>query len=218
MNLRRLLDRARDDRGYTLSEVIVVGVVTSIILMAIGGMYLSTVQAERTISALSETTTSAQLAARSVDYGVRNGVILLPLQDGTDGGQMVVACTTGADPKTLDHKWQAWYYSPANGGEIRTRTFGNSAAPSVPDADELETWTLLLAGVERRPDPNVPPGDDLPVFSVTSDDPADPSAELVEVSLTFFTTGGGANSTTIDFASRLAPHPAYSSSEPEPCT
>lgn len=218
MNIRRPLDTLRDDRGFTLSEVIVVGVVTTIILMAIGGMYLSTLQAERTISALSETTTSAQLAARSIDYGVRNGVVLQPLQEGTDGGQLLAVCTAGAATGAPVYKWQAWYYSPADGGEIRTRTFDNDTAPSTPDADELATWTLLLSGVEHRPDASDPSGEGLPVFSVESDDPDDATAELVKVSTRFFTTGGGADSATIDFASRLAPHPVYTPSEPEPCT
>lgn len=218
MNLRRRLDRLRDDRGFTLSELIVVGVVTTIILMAVGGMYLSTVQAERTISALSETTTSAQLAARSVDYGVRNGVVLRPLQEGPDDGQLLSVCTAGAGTAGAIYKWQAWYYSPGGGGQIRTRTFDKDAAPSVPDAGELAGWTLLLSGVERRPDPSAPSGDGLPVFSVESDDPDSTTAELAKVSTRFFATGGGADSATIDFTSRLAPHPVYSPSEPEPCT
>lgn len=218
MTARRAVDRLRDDRGFTLSELIVVGVVTTIILMAIGGMYLSTLRAERTITALSETTTSAQLAARSIDYGVRNGVILRPLHDGADGGQLLAVCTAGAGEGVPVYTWQAWYYSPADGGQIRMRTFDKDAAPAVPSATELAGWTLLLSGVERRPDAAAPSGDGLPVFSVESDDPDSDTAELVEVSTRFFTTGGGADSATIDFTSRLAPHPVYSASEPEPCT
>jgi type II secretory pathway pseudopilin PulG len=223
---RRIRATLRDDRGFTLSELIVVGVITTIILMTITGMYLSTIQAERTVNALSETTNAAQLTARSIDYGVRNGVILRPLEPGTDGGQLLVVCTAGADAQDVEHKWQAWYYSPSGEGEIRTRTFPKDAAPDVPTAAEFAQWTLLVAGVQPlRDGPLTTPDGDPTIFAVASDDPDAPDAELSKVSIKFFATGRGAgsdsiDSATIDFASRLAPHPSYSpSAEPkEPCT
>jgi len=204
LRVRRVLG---NERGYTLAEMIVVSLVTTIILLAIGGMYISTIQAQRTVSMLTGTTDSAQLAARSIDAGVRNGVEIRPLASGVDGGQLLLVCTATAG-EVIDYRWQAWYYSPSGVGEIRTRTFFRTGAPSIPSSAELESWTLLLSGVDAR-------GEDGTVFGTDPDDDA-----LVTIRFSASGVGDGAeniNSATIDFESRLAPHPSPAPGS-EPCT
>lgn len=194
--IARLRARLRDDRGFTLSEMIIVGLITTIILLAIGGMYISTVRAQQTISVLTETTNSAQLSARSIDAGVRNGVALRPIETGADGGQLLVVCTVGASD-AITHRWQAWYYSPENGGELRARTADPGTPPAVPDADELAGWTLLLSGVQ-------PLDGATTIFAIDGDDES-------LVSVRFFTSGDDTNSATIDFTTHLAPRPSTAS-------
>lgn len=199
-----MIDRiGRDERGVTMVEMIVVMLITSVILLAIGSMYISTLQVQRTVVALSESTNAAQLVARSVDDGVRNGVELRPLGTGTDGGQLLVVCTAGAQ-ENLDHAWQAWYWSPTDTGTLRTKTFPAGLPPAVPTASALATWTLLLTNVE-------PQGAGGVVFTT---DPALPGAVAVQ----FSTFGDDTTSTTIDFTTHLAPHPTPASPSEEPCS
>lgn len=199
---RRLRVRLPDERGITLAETLVVSLITVLVLMAAGGMYISTLQAQRTVGELSESANSAQLVARSIDTGVRNAVIVKPIVSGPDGGQLLVVCSAGADPATPSYTWKAWYYSPDDEGELRTRTFSSTAAPTAaPSSAALASWTLLLAGVEPR-------GAGDTVFGIDTDS---------RVSIRFSSTGGDLDSTTIDFASNPAPHPTYAPGS-EPCT
>jgi hypothetical protein len=201
--LRRRLDRLRGDEGLTLPEVIVVSIVTTIILIAVGGMYISTLRTERVISDLSQGASSAQLVARSIDSGVRNGVILDSVRIGSDGGQMLAVCTAGAGT-TAAYSWRAWYYSPTGNGSIRSRDFASNAKPSVPSASQLSGWTLLLDGIDPR--------NGAGVFSVN--EPNRTSARIAFA-------GEGARtdtmSATIEFAPNLAPHPTYAPGS-EPCS
>jgi len=192
----------RDDRGVTMAEMLVVMLITGMILIAVGAMYISTLQVQKTVVALTGSTNSAQLVASSVDKGVRNGVQLLPIETGTDGGQLLVVCTAGGT-EPITYRWQAWYYSPLGTGTLRTTTFGQGLPPVVPDAEALATWTLLLADIEPR-------GAGGTVFSVDADD-----AERIDIQ--FSTFGDDTDSTTIDFATHLAPHPEYAPGS-EPCS
>lgn len=205
----------RDDAGMTLPEVIIVSLITTLVLIAVGGMYISTVRTERVISNLTGSTSSAQLIARSIDAGVRNGVLVRPITSGGDGGQLLLVCSASADPTVnvddvddLEYRWRAWYYSPHGDGEIRERTFASDAAPVAPTLDELDEWTLLLSGVTPRI------GDD-EVFAVDTD------ARLVTVDFSALSpaqVGGEAvNSATIQFDTTLAPLPAPAAGS-EPCT
>jgi len=191
-----------DDRGMTLPELIVASLVTVLVLIAAGGMYISTLQAQRTVSALSESATSAQLVARSIDAGVRNAVIVKPIVTGADGGQLLVVCSAGADPDSIGYAWRAWYYSPTGDGELRTKTFSGSSAPTAPTASALAGWSLLLRGVTAD-------GSGGTVFGI------DPGTS--RVSIRFTSVGDDTDSTTIDFASNPAPHPSYAPGS-EPCT
>ncbi len=196
----RLATRIADDSGITLAEVIVVSLVTVLILIAAGGMYISTVQTQRTVSELSESADSAQLVARSIDMGVRNAVIVKPLAAGADGGQLLVVCSAGS-AATVTYSWKAWYYSPAGNGQLRTKSFASTAAPTVPSASALAGWTLLLDGVKSG-------GSGGTVFAVDPD--------TSRVSIRFSSVGGDTDSTTIKFATNPAPHPTFATGS-EPC-
>lgn len=198
----RLRRAIGDDRGITLAEMIVVMLVTSIILITVGSMYISTLHVEKTVVALSDTTNSAQLVARSIDEGIRNGVQIRPLASGGDGGQLLVTCTAGG-AAAITYTWQAWYYSPTGDGTLRTRSFASGLPPVVPDAATLQTWTLLLTNIEPR-------GAAGTVFTL---DPGDDT----KVTTQFSTFGDDTDSTTIDFVTHLAPHPTYAPGS-EPCS
>ncbi|QEO09226.1 PulJ/GspJ family protein [Protaetiibacter larvae] len=192
----------REDRGVTMAEMLVVMLITTMILLAVGSMYIGTLRVEQTVVALSGSTNGAQLVARSIDDGVRNGVELRPIATGTDGGQLLVVCTAGAQA-AISYKWQAWYYSPTGDGELRTKSFTTGLPPVVPDAAALETWTLLLTNIEPRGAANT-------VFTLDASDDT-------KVTTQFSTFGDDTDSATIDFATHLAPHPTYAPGS-EPCS
>lgn len=196
--------RLRGDDGFTLPELIIVGIITTLVLVAVGGMYISTLRAERIVNDLSETTTSAQLVARSIDNGVRNGVELTPVAVAPNSGQMFAVCTAGAG-EAVEYVWRAWYFGTSGDGEVRTRDFPSDAKPVSPSSADLATWTLLLTGVAPR-------SGSTSVFTVDG-----PSQNVATVA---FDTKGGRTDTasaTIEFAAHLAPHPTYAPGS-EPCT
>jgi len=200
--IARLRERfVRDDAGVTLPEMIVVMLVTSVILLAIGGMYLSTLQAQKTVSSLTGTTNSAQLVSRSIDDGIRNGVEIRALASGADGGQMLLVCTAGSKA-AIDYAWQAWYYSPTGDGELRTKTFPKNSAPSAPNAASLASWTLLISNVKAQ-------GPSSTVFTLNGD--------KNKATVQFSTFGEDTDSATIEFSTHLSPHPTYASGS-EPCS
>lgn len=197
--LSRVRGLARADEGVTLAEMIVVFLVTTLVLVALGNMYVGTIRTQQVIGDLSSAANGAQLSARSIDDGVRNAVDLR-IEDAPSGdAQLVLACTAGS-AAAIEYAWTAWHYSPHDGGEIRTRTFPADAAPAFPTAATAATWTLLLDGV-RPVDGALPAGD---VFGVdpADPDPAEPSILLVA----FDALADDDESTRVEFATTLAPH------------
>jgi hypothetical protein len=199
----------RDERGLTLPELIVVSLVTTMLLIAVGGIYLSTIRVQRTVSALTGSANSAQLLVRSVDTGVRNGVKLLPIAVGGDGGQLLAVCTVGADEGNVnEYFWQAWYYSPEGEGQVRTQRFDPTAPPAVPTAAQLAQWTQLLDGLEPLlVDPATPTAAPDRIFDVNNS----------TVAIGFYALGENADSATIELATHLAPHPSAAPGS-EKCT
>lgn len=204
MSIRSRLDRIRSDDGLTLPELLVVSIVTTMLLIAVGGIYISTLTAQRTVSQLTQGSNSAQLVARSIDSGVRNAVFFggTPVRTDASGNQLLVACTAGS-ATPIQYSWTAWYYSPSGRGELRMHQFAANAEPGMPTATAASGWTLLLTGVSPR-------GAGGAVFGF---DAAKPS----EVSIHFAAVGENADSASIDFSSHLAPAPTYAPGT-EPCT
>lgn len=203
--IRRLFAIARDERGLTLPELIVASMLTVVVLITVGGMYLSTLRVERVVDDLTSGASSAQLVARSVDAGVRNGVFFAPTPVVTDGTgmQLLVACTAGS-ASTASYSWQAWVYDPAGDGQLRTRTFAANAAPTMPTTATIQSWSLLATGID-------PLGASDTVFGY------DASVDPRRVSIDFASTGDLTDSATIHFETNLAPAPTYASGS-EPCT
>ncbi|MBB5632941.1 type II secretory pathway pseudopilin PulG [Cryobacterium mesophilum] len=131
------------ERGFTLIELLVYSLLLSLVIMIVGGMIFSSVTAARSVVNTTETSTSAQLVAKSVVTGIRNSSDFR-LSNPVGNDQLLVArrASSGA---TLSWICTAWYYTDADGGSIR---FKSSALPiTAPTPAELSTWTLLATGV-----------------------------------------------------------------------
>lgn len=176
--------RLREDAGFTMIELIVVVALLGAVLIAVGGMYISTLQAERQVSTDTSAANDGQLAARTIDDAMRNGSSFL-VTDGFDGGQLLVVRTAGAD-SSLDWGCAAWYYTPENGGEIRSQVRPDGVSIGVPGNTDLDGWMLLVSGITASG----------PVFSAVDD----------VLHVAFETADGeGRTTTTIAFASSLSP-------------
>lgn len=137
--------RLRDDAGFTLIEMLVVVGLLFAVFAAVGGMYISTLQAERQVSTDTSSANDGQTVARSIDDAMRNGSSFY-VTAGFDGGQLLVVRTAGASA-SLDWSCAAWYYTPENGGEIRTEVHPDGSNVGLPGNTELQDWTLLVAGL-----------------------------------------------------------------------
>ena len=203
--IRRISALVRDDRGLTLPELIVASMLTVVVLITVGSMYLSTLRVERIVTDLAEGASSAQLVARSIDAGVRNGTYFAstPVVTAGDGTQMLVVCAAGG-ASAASYTWKAWVYNPAGDGELRTETFAANSAPAMPSAAMLASWSLLATGIEPRNTGGT-------VFGY------DDSVDERRVSIRFASIGDLADSATIDFETNLAPQASYAPGS-EPCT
>lgn len=136
--------RRADDRGLTLVELIVASSLLSLVLVVVGGMFVSLVNAERTVTPQSQGTTAAQLTATSIGSGIRNSSEFRITNVGSD--QLLVARVAGNDD-AIAWSCRAWYYSAAGDGEIRTTTTADGSAIAAPSTSQLATWTQLIEGV-----------------------------------------------------------------------
>ena len=139
------VDLRRDDRGFTLIELLASSLIFSLIFIVIGSIFVSLVRTQESVETTTSTTNVGQLAARSIDDGIRNSTGYQLTAVGAD--QLLTARTAGSGA-TLTWKCTAWYYASAGDGSIRT--FTSSTAISAPSAAQLATWTLLIEGVEPR--------------------------------------------------------------------
>jgi prepilin-type N-terminal cleavage/methylation domain-containing protein len=185
--LRRLL---REDAGFTMIELIVVVALLGAVLIAVGGMYISTLQVERQVSTDTSAANDGQLAARAIDDAMRNGSSFY-VTAGFDGGQLVVVRTAGAG-SSLGWSCAAWYYTPENGGEIRAEVQPDGSTIGLPGSADLPNWTLLVSGISASG----------PVFTAV-DDVLQVAFETVD--------SAGRTTTTIAFASTLSPAEAEES-------
>lgn len=134
----------QDDDGLTLVELIVYGILLISVLLIVGSIMISTLGVERVVRESTTATTAAQLAATSIETGVRNSSAVNLSSVGSD--QLLVARTAGTGA-TVAWRCQAWYYSAAS-GTIRTTSSASDAAPIAAPTAEPTTWTLLASNID----------------------------------------------------------------------
>lgn len=140
------MNAARREDGFTLTEMIVASAIFSLVILVAGGIFLGQFRAQQQVSAVTSTTTDAQLAGTSIDEGIRNssGFKLTAVT----GGQFLVARVAGGG-STLQWTCRAWFYSSTS-HTIRTKTATPGTPMAAPTAAQLATWTLVVDGVQPR--------------------------------------------------------------------
>jgi prepilin-type N-terminal cleavage/methylation domain-containing protein len=168
-----------DDEGFSLVELVIATAILSIILLAVGGLMFSTTITQRSVSAVTGASSSAQTAADGIRTQLRNAAeFRLTTVDAHD--QLLVARVAGAGTATA-YVCRAWYFA-VDERELRTRTWavaGSTALPTGPSG--VATWELLLSEVTPRSGSTVvfdpPVGGTIGVaFEVATDDRNDPIA------------------------------------------
>jgi len=135
-------DRADAESGFTLVELIVYVSLLGIIITVVSGIFLSSLSAEKSVRTVVQATSLGQVAAQSVQAGIRNSSDFR-LQSYSNNDQLVRARVAGSD-SALTYGCAAWYYSAAD-RTIRHKTSATAIAP--PTAAQLATWLLLVDGV-----------------------------------------------------------------------
>lgn len=138
---------ARDarDAGFTLIELLVTSLIFSLVLVTVGSIFMTLIRTHETVRDSSWAANDSQLAATSIETGVRNSSNFA-LTNLVGGDQIVVARTAGSE-SNVEWRCSAWYYS-ASDGVIRT-TSGTTAIGS-PSATQLATWSILVGDIEPR--------------------------------------------------------------------
>ena len=148
----------RNDSGFTLVELMVTSVLTLIVLAAVGGLLISLLRTPQAVTARVAASGGAQLAADSVELGIRNSSdFRLTSPQGSD--QLLVA-RTAQSGSTIVWVCSAWYYS-ATDNSIRATT-SSTTIPAAPTANDLATWTLL--------DTSVTPVSGTSIFTVSGEE------------------------------------------------
>jgi len=145
-------DEKPRDRGLTLVELVVAASLLSLVLVVVGGIFVSLISAERTVTPQSQGATAAQLAASSISTAIRNSSEFRITDVGSD--QLLVARVAGT-AANIDWSCQAWYYASVGGGEIRSTVVNDGATILAPTQAQLADWTLLIAGVAPPAGQNV---------------------------------------------------------------
>lgn len=140
---------ARDESGFTLTEMLVASLLFAFIFIIAGGIFIASLGVQRTVSDVTSATVDVQLAAQSIDKGVKNAVALELTGDTgaptglPTGDLMLVAevATGSGDADAIVYNCQAWYFD-SSAGELRWRAT-SLAEVTAPTATALAGWTLL---------------------------------------------------------------------------
>jgi len=129
------------DDGFTLVELLIYIGLSIVVLLIVGGIFINSVNAERSVRGVNSATNTGQLAAQSVTNGVRNSSNI-KLTAPSAGTQLLMTRSVGSAATPI---WtcNAWHFG---NGEIRWRQ--SATAIAAPTAAQLATWTVLNADVK----------------------------------------------------------------------
>lgn len=147
--------------GFTLIELLIYSMLSIVVLLIVGGIFINSLKAERAVRAASEGASAGQLVAQSLTNGIRNASSAQVSSPSVDT-RLLMTRSVGSDTTPV---WtcRAWYFGD---GEIRTTT-STSAIPVPTVPADAAGWMLLAEGVTA--DTSATPS---PVFDFPSGDTA----------------------------------------------
>jgi len=145
----------RDDRGFSLAELIFASAFSIVIMLIVGGILVGAMNANKQVGSLTHAASTGQLIARSVESGVRNAAGPLGSTDPDQAAGMKAETVTangqlfrarvaiGAAAGTVVWQCQAWFYSSTTGGVY----WATSNAGAI--ADPVSFTVINGAGVAQ---------------------------------------------------------------------
>jgi hypothetical protein len=130
------------DDGISLVELLIYSALALVVLAIVGGMLINSVRTESTVRSVTEATTQGQLAAGSLENGVRNSTDFT-LTTQPSGDQLLQARVASTSTPVV-YRCVAWYYS------ISTKSLRYRESPTtvaVPTSAQLAGWRLLVSGI-----------------------------------------------------------------------
>ncbi|WP_162940064.1 PulJ/GspJ family protein [Gryllotalpicola protaetiae] len=183
----------QDEQGFTLIELIVTMAVGALVLSLAASFIVASLRAQSTVSTQTDSTTSAQLALRSLQQGLENAPVFT-VTNGSQPGDIIVIAPSLSPRSSAAWTCHAWRYS-ASASTISVATWndGNTFA-----AETLH-WTSLATRVS--------PKGATPVFLAGPHNMTDPTPNTV-LEVTFVGTGYDGHSVSI--VSQIASSPSSS--------
>ena len=131
-----------EESGLTLVELLVTIVLLSLVGTVVGGIMISLLNTQRTVSSVTADTRSAQLIADAIGTPIRNASSFQLSSIGSND-QLLVA-RVASSTATITWRCTAWYYSAS---QQRLFTTDQTSAIAAPTSASLATWTVLADGV-----------------------------------------------------------------------
>lgn len=129
----------------TLVELIIYSLLLVTVLLIVGTMLISSQNIGLIVRESTTTASAAQIAATSIEWGVRNATAVQLTTSGND--QLLQVRTAGSDPNSPTWRCQSWYYSDS-AGTIRSMSSTSDATPVASPVSEPSGWSLLASKIE----------------------------------------------------------------------
>lgn len=133
--------RARDDRGFTLVELIISLSILTVVTTIVGSMIISSLRAESTVRDVTGTTTDGQLAVNVIEQTVRNSTAIR-VTPAADGVSVHVALRSTVGGTARCHAF--FYDAPSD--RIFQRSSTSAISAPLPGEVGAE-WTVVSAGI-----------------------------------------------------------------------
>ena len=143
----------KDQRGFTLVELMISTGLTLIVLVIVGGILISGLRTQEIARSVTDAANTAQQIVHSVQAGVKNASAITVSSDPVSGTQLLLVRTVSSDPNSTGPSCQAWYYTPSSGGAVYTKKTSPATAITLPTGGPQGVWTILGTGVSPA-DPN----------------------------------------------------------------
>ncbi|MHA6693293.1 PilW family protein [Homoserinimonas sp. A520] len=137
--MKRLLDSS--DRGMTLIELLVYSILSLLVLSIVGGLLISSLNAQGVVTDSSASTNGGALVADSVATGVRSSIDLRAVPG--DPSILLVHRLDDALATPPTTHCEAWYFGD---GEVRTTRYAASSAVAPATDSMVPAWIEGKAG------------------------------------------------------------------------
>ena len=143
----RFAKAAKNEDGYTLTELLISMVIGMVVLLAAGGLLVAGLKTQATVSSTSNVTRTSTQIYNSLTSGIRNTIAISITTVGTNDQIVRAKSLQASSAGVLTWTCNAWYYSATN-----KKMYWNQSSTGLlatPTAAQLATWHLLGTNVNQ---------------------------------------------------------------------